>query len=130
MFDVRIHKRVGKGVGWSSRDVVLIRDFQLPFAPFIGLAVHGVLSDLIEIKEVSFDILSGRFDAWEECDETRYHEMLAQRRNEVGSNDPPLTPYKEMIEGYLESGWGIEDRDKIADITEEGIVYKSEVKKK
>src|SRR5262245_22489874 len=62
MFPVRVHHwiAVADAIGWACRD------FELPFAPFPGLSLHGISrsEDGLAVEVVAWDVNEWRFDVY------------------------------------------------------------------
>lgn len=112
MFKIEARKHVHYGHGsWSSRDLSLYVDFELPFVPQVGMGISGILEGSFGIKEINYDLATSTFIIYTEKDETRYHQMLNASR--MGTK-AELTPFKEIVEEYLSIGWKMRTGDIIA----------------
>jgi len=87
----------------SSNDVYLVRIFELPFAPFVGLEV-GEQGWSEIIKETYYDIGTGEFTCYIEPDKEYYNKGF---KGLGGGMWFPATKkeMEEKVNGYLEEGW-------------------------
>ena len=100
-FKLRIKKQVhGCFASCSTMDIYLYHDFELPFAPFIGLSLLDGENEFKVETELYWNVDSQSFIGYAEEDKEIYNAQLHHYAHR---------PIEEIVKAWEENGWKRED---------------------
>lgn len=100
MYKFLLKKHIHSGFSaFSSKDIYLEKEFELPFVPFIGLNISSPGKEYTEfysIKELQWDTEKQIFIGYDDEDKEIYEAKLHRQEHR---------PIEEIVNEYIEQGW-------------------------